>query len=131
MSHTADAADEATDWVAGYIAGERAARGSVKAACAAAARFFGITPRRAASYWWKQVSSVPADEYLRLREAHYQSLRLQRLRAEHELAELDALLAKIGPNAVHQTIHASPASLPHMASQTDQSEAATRTLVAG
>lgn len=131
MSHTADAADEATDWVAGFIASERAVTGSVKAACAAAARFFKITPRRAASYWWKQVHTVPADEYLRLRDAHHQRLRLQRLRAEHEMAELDALIAKIEAHAPHQEVHAGPSPLPHVASQAHQQKAEARSHVAG
>ncbi len=131
VSHTADAVAEATDWVSAFIAAERAVTGSVKAACAAAARFFKITPRRAASYWWRQVTTVTADEYLRLRDAHHHRLRLQRQRAEHELAELDALISKIEANAAHQTVHAGSAPLPHVASEASEEEAPEGALMAG
>jgi hypothetical protein len=93
--HTADPAGAATEWVRAYIAAERAVTGSVKSGCAAAARFFGISPRRAASYWWKQVSTVPAEEFLRLQAAHRSRLRLERMRAARAIADLDALLAEI------------------------------------
>lgn len=100
MSHTAD---DATDWVCQVFAAERASTGSVKAAADRTARWFGITSRRALSYWWKQVSHVGAEEYVRLQARHLDRLRHARLQAEQELAALDALLDKLershGPTA--------------------------------
>jgi len=116
--HAADPVHDARDWVVAGISAERALSGSVKAACAAAARVFGITPRRAASYWWDQVTFLGADEYLRIREGHHRRLKIQRQRAEAEMALCDALLAKIEALHAHEIcsdqapLHARSAAVP-------------------
>lgn len=116
--HAADPVHHAREWVVAGISAERALSGSVKAACAAAARLFGITPRRAASYWWDQVTFLGAEEYLRIREGHHRRLQIQRKRAEAEMALCDALLAKIEATDA-QEIHArSPALRDVAASET-------------
>lgn len=99
--HTVDPTHAATAWVCDYVAAQRGVCGSVKAACAAAARYFDISPRRALSYWWRQVGAVQADEFLRLQKRHHARLRLERMRTAQELAALDALIATFEdtPNA--------------------------------
>ncbi|MCK8785232.1 hypothetical protein M0638_12635 [Roseomonas sp. NAR14] len=87
--------DRATEWVRDSIRDERAKLGTLDAAYEAVSRFFGISPRRAKSYWWRQVTHLAVDEYERLKRRQADRLRLARLRAEHEMAALDALLAKI------------------------------------
>jgi hypothetical protein len=130
--HAINPAQEATDWVTACIQAERAVSGSVKAATASAARWFGITPRRAASYWWDQVTFIGADEYLRIREGHYRRLKLQRLRAEAELASLDALIAKAEASyVIGDQIHAGAAPLPHVEGEAHSPETRQRPFVAG
>ncbi|MFC0410997.1 hypothetical protein [Roseomonas elaeocarpi] len=91
MSH----AEIATGWVREGFARERANTGSVKAAASAIARQFGISPRRALSYWWGNVSHVTADEFQQLERAYARRLQQDRARAAEEVAALDALLARI------------------------------------
>jgi hypothetical protein len=130
--HAINPVQDAREWVVAGITAERAISGSVKAATAAAARLFGITPRRAASYWWDQVTFLGADEYLRIREGHYRRLKLQRLRAEAELASLDALIAKAEASYVTgDQIHAGATPLPHVASEANSSIAREGACLAG
>jgi hypothetical protein len=130
--HAVNAVHDAREWVVAGITAERAISGSVKAATAAAARWFGITPRRAASYWWDQVTFLGADEYLRIREGHYRRLKLQRLRAEAEIASLDALIAKAEASyVIGDQVYAGPAPLPHVAGEAHPQEARDGARMAG
>ena len=96
------AADLCTDWMHQAIREERARAGDLSRAIESVARFFGVTERRAKSYWWKRVTHVPADEMMRIASRRAERVRLERARAEHaiamadvEIAAADALLASM------------------------------------